>query len=207
MLKSILPDFMIRWNTIFCKLDFKTLSVIDLFNEAMKEFSPEKLSYLKFPCPFCGAKNPVWEYHDIYKRYLIAFENNTTVTHTIDTMRIICSSCRHPHAILPEIIIPHSSYSLIFVICVLKDYFSKMLIKDICKKYQIGVSQLYRWKKVFNQHKKLWLGILEDIYHSSLDFISSIFNFNLSNKLLHFFTHSGISFLQGSAKTAYCNTS
>lgn len=198
---------MIRWNTIFCKLDFKTLSVIDLFNEAMEEFSLEKLPYLKLACPFCGAKNPMWEYHDSYERYLIAYKNNASVTYTIDITRIACSSCKHTHAILPEIIIPHNSYSLIFVVHVLKDYFSKMLVNDICEKYQISTSQLYRWINLFLKHKKLWLGVLEDIYQNSLDFISSMLNCNLSNKLLQFFTQMGNSFLQGNTKTAHYNSS
>ncbi len=125
---------MIRVFTIFCKLNFKTLSVKDLFLESMKEFSAEKLPFLKLTCPFCGAKNPSWEYHDSYSRYLIGFENNVPVSNIIDITRIICSSCKHPHAILPEIIIPYSSYSLTFVLSVLRDYFYKMKIKDICEK-------------------------------------------------------------------------
>jgi transposase-like protein len=198
---------MIRWNTIFCKLDFNILSVIDLFNESMKEFSLEKLLYLNLPCPHCGAKSPIWNYHDSYSRYLIAFENNESVTYIIDIVRLICSSCEHTHAILPEVIIPHSSYSLIFIMFVLKDYFSKVLVKNICEKYQISVSQLYRWIHLFKNHKKLWLGILEDTYQKALDFISSLLNHNLSDRLKCFFTHTNQSFLQGKTKKAQYNSS
>jgi hypothetical protein len=198
---------MIRVFTIFCKLNFKFLSVKDLFFVSMKEFTAEKLPFLKLRCPFCGAKNPSWEYHDSYSRYLIGFENNVPVSNIIDITRIICSSCKHPHAILPEIIIPYSSYSLTFVLSALRDYFSKMKIMDICEKYQISISLIYAWKLLFLQHKKLWLGILDDMYHHSSEFLSSIPTFTTSNDLRQFFTQNGYSFLQRLRKTALSDSS
>jgi hypothetical protein len=199
--------FMIRLFTVFCKLNFKTLSAKDLFLKSMEEFAPENLPFIKLSCPFCSAKNPNWSYHDSYPRYLISFENNNPITYIIDITRIICSSCKHTHAILPEIIIPHGSYSLIFILSVLKDYFFKMTIKNICKKYQISPSMLYGWKRLFLQHKKLWLGILEDLYQNPLVFLSSMLACNTSNNLQQFFTQTGHSFLQGAIKTARFNSS
>lgn len=170
----------------------------------MQDFSIEKFPSLELPCPFCGAKHPEWSYHDSYKRYLISFEMGTTITYDIDTTRIICSSCKHTHAILPEIIIPYSSYSLIFVLSVLRDYYlSHMTVQLLCDKYQISPSTLYTWKRLFAIHKKLWLGILEDIYQSSIDFLSSIPSINTSADLSSFFEHQGYSFLQGVSKTAH----
>jgi len=198
---------MIRLFTVFCKLNFNILSAKDIFLESMKEYTIEKLPFLKLPCPFCGAKNPNWKYHDSYPRYLIGFENNVPVSNIIDIIRIICSSCKHTHAILPEIIIPYSSYSLTFVLSVLRDYFYKVKIKDICEKYQISISLIYAWKLLFLKHKKLWLGILEDMYHNSLEFLSSIPTFTTSNDLLQFFTQNGYSFLQRLRKTALSDSS
>ena len=142
---------MIKLFTVFCKLNFKTLSAKDLFIESMKDFSSDKLPFIKLACPCCGAKNPTWSYHDSYKRYLISFENEISTTYTIDITRIICSSCKHAHAILPEITIPYSSYSLTFILSVLKDYFSKITVKTLCEKYQISASMLYGWKRLFCQ--------------------------------------------------------
>lgn len=198
---------MIRLFTVFCKLNFNKLSAKSLFLESMKDFTSDKLTFFKLVCPYCGAKHPTWSYHDSYTRYLVSYENQDTVTYTIDITRIACSSCKHTHAILPEIIIPYSSYSLTFILSVLRDYYFKMKIKDICKKYQISVSMLYAWKLLFLQHKKLWLGILEDIYHNSLEFLSSILKFNTSNELHQFFAQNGHSFLQGVSKTALYNSS
>jgi len=193
---------MIRLFRVFCKLNFKTLSAKDLFLYSMKGFSSDKLIFLKLTCPHCGAKHPAWSCHDSYKRYLISYENEITTTHIIDITRILCSSCKHTHAILPEIIVPYGSYSLTFILSVLKDYFSKMTVKTLCEKYQISVSLLYDWKRLFLMHKKLWLGILENIYQNSIIFLSSIPNFDTSNDLSIFFLINSHSFLQSIRKTA-----
>jgi hypothetical protein len=190
---------MIRVFSVFCKLNFIKLSAKDLFLAAMRDFSP-----INMPCPYCGAKHPVWSYHDSYQRYLISFEGGTTVSHEIDITRLVCSSCKHTHAILPEIIIPYGSYSLIFVLQVLRDYCSSHLkVKALCDKYQISPSTLYAWKSLFLIHKKLWLGLLQDIYQASLDFLSLIPSIRTSADLLLFFENHGHSFLQGVSKTAH----
>jgi transposase len=168
----------------------------------MKDYGKEKLRLMKKPCPYCGAKEPVWSYNDTYPRNLISFENGKEKTYVIDITRVYCSSCGHAHAILPEMIIPYKSYSLFFIISVLRDYYAKHKIKKICGKYNISISTLYNWKKLFCLHKRLWLGVLEDIYQTAKDFISRLLNLNTSNKLEEFFLQNGYSFLQGVSKTA-----
>lgn len=195
---------MIRLFTVFCKQNFKILPAKQLFLSAMKEYSIEVIPFLKLPCPNCGAKHPTWAYHDSYERCLISYENNSIITDTIDITRIICSSCKSTHAILPEVIIPFRSYSLLFVLSALKDYFTKgITVAALCDKYQISLSTLYEWKHLFDTHKKLWLGILEDIYQKSLDFLSSILNSNMSGGLGIFFSNNKRSFLQGRKITAH----
>lgn len=194
---------MIRAFTIFCKLNFIELSAQEMFTEAMLDFSKEKLSKLVFPCPFCGAKHPHWSEFASYERDLISFEKGLPVTYTITVTRIICSSCGHTHAVLPEIIIPYGSYSLIFILTVLRDYYlSHMTIKALCDKYMIATSTLYAWKRLFLIHKKLWLGILVDAITKPLTFLSSLPSLTTSDDLAAFFQNHGQSFLQGVSKTA-----
>lgn len=198
---------MIRLFTVFCKLNFKTLSAHQLFLSVMKNFAEDKIPFLKLSCPNCGAKHPVWSYHDSYERYLISYENNSIVTDIIDITRIRCSSCNGTHAILPEIIIPFSSYSLLFVLSVLKDYYMPgNTVASLCKKYKISTSTLYEWKRLFLTHKQLWFGVIENLYQESLAFLSSLPNDHTSNQLYDFYSSNNISFLQGRTKTAHINS-
>lgn len=175
-----------------------------MFTEAMLDFAKEKLPTLVLPCPYCGAKHPQWSAFASYKRYLISFEKGIPVTYQIKISRIICSSCRHTHAILPEIIIPYGSYSLIFILTVLRDYYlTHMTIQELCDKYLIAASTLYAWKRLFLIHKKLWLGILEDAITEPLTFLSSLPSLATSDDLNTFFHHHAQSFLQWVSKTAY----
>lgn len=194
---------MIRLFTVFCKLNFKTLFAKQIFLSIMKDFMEDKIPFLKLACPNCGAKHPVWAYHDSYERYLISYESNTIVTDIIEITRIRCSSCNGTHAILPEIIIPFSSYSLLFVLSVLKEYYMPgNTVAFLCKKYQISASTLYDWKRLFLVHKQLWFGVVENLYQNSLDFLSSIPDIHTSDRLYDFFSSNNISFLQGRTKTA-----
>jgi len=195
---------MIRAFTIFCKLNYIKLSALEIFTIAMLDFSKEKFPTLDLPCPFCGAKHPVWTEFASYERDLISFEKGLPVTYKITVSRIICSSCGHTHAILPEIIIPYSSYSLIFVLTVLRDYYlSHTTVQALCDKYMIATSTLYAWKRLFQIHKKLWLGILEDAITEPLTFLARLPSPSTSEDLASFFERHAQSFLQGVTKTAH----
>lgn len=181
---------MIRVFRLFCKLN---ISIKELFLKFMAGFNPHE-----HKCPFCSARHPDWKKHGLYSRYIISFENGHTICHQINIIRYRCSSCGHTHAVLPDIIIPYQSYSLNFIIAVLQDYFSHSLtIAGICSKYDISVSTLYLWKKLFLKHKKLWLGALENMSASSVQFINSVINEYPVCILEDFFVSTGCSFLQG----------
>lgn len=178
-----------------------------IFLSVMNGFSREKIPFIELACPNCGAKHPIWSYHDSYERYLISYEDKSIITDIIDITRIMCSSCNSTHAILPEIIIPFTSYSLLFVLSVLKDYYmSGKTVAFLCEKYQISASTLYEWKRLFLVHKQLWLGVIENLHQDSLTFLSSLPDIHTSNQLLAFFSDNNISFLQGRTKTAQFNS-
>ena len=178
-----------------------------MFTEAMRDFSKEKLPSLVYPCPACKAKRPGWSMFDSYERDLIAFEKDSQVIYRIAISRIKCSSCGNTHAILPEIIIPHGSYSLTFILQVLRDYYlSRMTVQALCGKYTIAVSTLYAWKRLFQIHKRLWLGILENAITKPLAFLSALPSTSTSDDLALFFQCQAYSFLQGVTKTACFNS-
>ncbi|WP_010248725.1 DUF6431 domain-containing protein [Acetivibrio cellulolyticus] len=148
----------------------------------------------EFKCPCCKTKHPDWKKHSQYNRYLVSFENGCVVYYQITVTRYQCSSCGHTHAILPESIIPYCSYSFLFILAVMRDYFNRSItVTDICAKYNISVSTLYSWKSLFLNQKKIWIGLLEDACTSSIQFLNSE---NLLYKLEEFFLIAGVSFLQ-----------
>lgn len=205
---STLPHkIMIRVFKIFCKLNLIKLSAQEIFEDAMLDFSKERLPHLDYLCPLCGAKHPHWSFYANYERYLISFEHGATVTHRISVTRLNCSSCGRTHAILPEIIIPYGSYSLVFILTVLRDYYlSQMTVRDICDKFQIAHSTLYAWKRLFTLHKKLWLGLLRDLSTKPLDFLALLPSVATSDDLFLFYRLHAMSFLQGVSKTARCSS-
>ncbi len=193
--------FMIRKFTIFCKLNLIRLPALQLFEQFMDNFRIEDCV-----CPRCGARHSCCPY-DSYERYLIAYESGKPVYYHINILRVFCQSCGHTHAILPEIIIPYGSHNILFILAVLRDYYIHSgSIQEICDKYQIAVSTLYRWKHLFQKHKQLWLGLLEDAATKASDFLDFLTGFlpGLSQGLKHFFLSHDFSFLQGATKTTHC---
>ena len=184
---------MIRVFELLRKINLTKVSGKDLYNKFLEEFKPNK-----FSCDICSAKHPDWNAHNSYDRYLICFEDGKSVTYLISIVIYTCSSCGHAHAVLPEFIIPYRSYCILFILSVMKDYFSKSLtVEKICDKYDIAVSTLYSWKTIFLNHKKLWLGILEDVFTNLLQFVNSFSDYYLHD----FFLKAGISFLQSKSRT------
>ena len=86
---------------------------------------------------------------------------------------MLCKACGTTHAILPEEIVPYAQYSIVFMFLVLYQYYvGKNTVKAICDQFMIAPSVLYRWKRVFKEHKDRYLGILESDKHSEVKALS-----------------------------------
>lgn len=192
---------MIREFTVFCKLSLISLSTLQIFEQFLDSFRIEECV-----CPTCGAKHACC-FHGYYERALISCESGKPIHNYVNVLRVICASCGHTHAILPEILIPYGSYSILFILTVLRDYYTRSgNVQQLCHKYQIAVSTLYLWKRLFNKHKALWLGVLEDTAIPASDFLDFLMDFSvrgLSQGLKIFFLSNNFSFLQDVAKTAH----
>ena len=113
-------------------------------------------------------------------------------------MRVFCDSCEHAHAILPDVIIPYSSYSLLFILRLLGQYFAgRFTIEQLCERYQISTKQFYKWLALWKSHKQEWLGILSDLDTSDVSFLRSIILLDsFSSFAMRFILHFAHSFLQ-----------
>jgi hypothetical protein len=159
----------------------------------------DNLNIHSLTCPHCRAKFNC-TYFSSYSRNLITFKNSSNTCYDIVVTRVKCNSCNQTHAVLPDHFIPYGSYSLSFVLTVLRAYFLGSQTKSyICNHFQIAMSTLYDWIKLFNEHKLTWLGILNDASHKPIKFIDDLIShiFSLSD----FYKLTKKSFLQGSKAT------
>ena len=182
---------MIRKNLINCKLISAKTSGKDYFDSCMVSFRPELEA-----CPCCGRKGDC-AVHAYYNRYLIDFIDGRKVVFLVHILRVICS-CGATHAILPDPLIPYRSYSLFFVLQVLRDRFIKcMTVEALCEKYDISQDVFLQWRKLFDEHRREWLGTLismEMDERASLQHIAQEDPYARFART--FFLQTGISFLQ-----------
>ena len=74
-------------------------------------------------CPLCGSTGNC-HIHDYYDRSLVDFRSGIRTRYSLCVMRIFCDSCEHANAILPDVMIPYSSFSLLFILRLLGQYFA-----------------------------------------------------------------------------------
>lgn len=159
---------MIRKNALFCKLIRIKTSSKALFDSFMKGFRPELQT-----CPCCGAKGSC-RIHAYYDRSLVDFMDGAPVRHSLCILRLVCS-CGHTHAILPDFIIPYSTYGLFFILRVMAEYFLHLTtVEKLCERFSITSGQLRRFLMLFHLHKEEWLGLLASMETSPLSFLKAL---------------------------------
>lgn len=135
----------------------------------MSRFRPELET-----CPACRSCGNC-HIHDYYGRKIIDFNEFHKITEELCVMRVMCDSCESTHAILPDIIIPYSSYGLLFVLTALGDYFTgRSSIESLCEKYDVSEKQFRKWLSLWKEHRQKWLGVLKDAETGSAAFFTSI---------------------------------
>jgi len=183
---------MIRVFTALCKSLFEKLTDEDIFNEATGEFRQydEK-------CPRCGTSGKLYPYGD-YSRNLVSHNGDETVENCVKPLRFKCASCGATHALLSDIIIPYSPYSLRFKLTVLIAYFKRdMTVVAVCEHFGIAVSTLYSWKQCLLEHKELLRGVLENLKESAISFLQSLLESSyFSDFLRDFYQQHSFSFIQ-----------
>ena len=166
----------------------------------MDSFRPELQT-----CPCCGAKGTC-SVHSYYGRSLVDFIGGKPVRHGLCILRLVCS-CGHTHAILPDFIIPYSSYGLFFILRVLAEYFLRLAsVEKLCERFLINQNQLYHWLSLFRRHKEVWLGLLSSMESSGLAFLKDLFRMPCySDFASGFLRRFAVSFLQSHRNPAsYC---
>ena len=91
-----------------------------------------------------------------YKRDLITISHGSGKYQQVTIIRF-----RSPdgttNAVLPDLIVPGSSYSLRFILHVLYYYLKRTCtVNELCGRFQISVSTLYAWIHLFESHYASW---------------------------------------------------
>lgn len=161
--------FMIRLFYVFDKLNQVRFSDRQWFN-----WESGKMMPWDQVCPICGAKGCM-DPSGHYERYLVSWQDGSVISQTVTVERYQCVSCGHTHAVLPSCLIPYKSYSLRFILIVLRSYFLRICpVEQLCERYGISISTLYRSIKLFKRQKALFLGVLEDAGMSCLSFLEGL---------------------------------
>jgi len=189
---------MIRLFTALCKSFLKELSEWQIFQEAADGFS-----HLGEACPKCGAKGKLSGHGD-YGRGLTSYEGEQIVYRLISALRYLCASCKATHALLPDIIVPYSPYSLLFMLAALIAYYERdTTVVKICERFGIAVSTLYKWIARIAEHKDLMLGVLISQKQRTRSYILGLLDSaDLSDNLRRFFRKYGFSFMQNRSISA-----
>ena len=187
----LVTSTMIRKNLINCKLIRIKSSSDSLFESCMRKFIPGREV-----CPSCGCKGSC-HVHAYYDRFIVDFVKGRPVFSRIRITRVICT-CGRTHAILPDPIIPYASYSLFFILRVLAEYFLHLkTVVCLCDTFLITPSMLYRWKKLFLEHRREWCGLLASLEQDIRKSLKAlILKDPFSSFAASFFQRTELTFLQ-----------
>lgn len=101
--------------------------------------------------------------------FLLFSHKRKQIFHNPFLIKLVC------HALLSSALVLYSSYSLRFILVVLRAYFlHQACVQTICEQAGISVSTLYRWKSLFLTHKALWLGAMESLEASVGSFLDGL---------------------------------
>ena len=160
---------MIRKNLLNCNLIRIKSSTKDLFDSCMASFNIHSEE-----CPLCHRRGDC-HVHCYYDRFVVDFIGGRPVFHNLKVLRVICACCGHTHAILPAPVIPYGTYSLFFILRVLAEYFMRVRsVASLCDTFCISPPQLYRWVKLYQEHRREWQGLLKSITQDSLKSIKEL---------------------------------
>lgn len=146
---------MIREKALLHKLKNESPD-INLFHQARNGFRPSKTR-----CPYCGSCLGGRTSIRSYPRMMITVVDGKRVEEEVQIPLYQCPSCGHSHALLPDVLIPFGSYTLRFILTVLKAYLERTCtVRELCARWQIAVSTLYGWIHCFAAHFSIWRSIL-----------------------------------------------
>ncbi len=98
----------------FNENNLKNFSSYSERNLYVQSLMPDITDIDKNVCPCCKAKNKLIKYGK-YDRNVSVLVNDCVENYNVSVQRVICNSCEHTHALLPNFIVPYKIISLVSI--------------------------------------------------------------------------------------------
>lgn len=95
----------------FSEKNLKSFSSYSERNSYIQSLMPDITDIHRNICPCCHAKNKLIKYGK-YERNISILVNDTVENYRLSVQRVICNSCNHTHALLPNFIVPYKIMAL-----------------------------------------------------------------------------------------------
>ena len=180
-------------------ISFKLYQLNKYSDQELLEQAAADSGLSSYRCPFCGNRKHFRRINP-YERQMITVKNSKRVVVPVFIPRVQCTVCSSSHSCLPDNLIPFSSYTLRFILTVLSEYLSRSdtTVNLLCDKWQIAVSTLYTWIRLFSEHFSLWKKSADTVIPLSKETLRQVYDTERFPAL--FFEITGFSFLQCSCK-------
>jgi hypothetical protein len=186
---------MLRKITPFGKLFFDEVAAVVLYNAFYARFQMKTEA-----CPCCKSTGNC-RAHGYYKRRLIDYCGGGIRASRVRILRVICKTCGHTHAVLPDIIVPYAPHTVRFMCQAISEKLVKgSTIEAVCEKFDISSKTFNRFLKTYKAHKALWLGLLKSNETTNAQFFSLVGTYERFSDFMSAFSGKFIfSFMQGHA--------
>ena len=183
---------MIRCFDRLSKQNFSASEDISLFEWARLHFN-----HLTERCPTCRTLGKLYSFGS-YRRNLVSIVDGTVIVTQLRIQRYICHTCHKTHALLPDVIVPHSVYSLRFMLTAILAYYHRTgTVAEVCERLGIAISTLYSWIKRLRTQLSLLHGkLLAKSYSVNLAIEELLGGSGLTSMLISFFARFAFSFMQ-----------
>lgn len=120
-------------------------------------------------CPN-GCKGSSFHKDGTYQRQLLCYEKNAVVVHEVTIKCVECKECGQTHALLPSIVLPHSQFSIPFVVQLIQAYLVQRhsSVNEMCQVYDVSIATFYRLLHRFKRDWKKMLKLIQK-YSESMD--------------------------------------
>lgn len=127
----------------FNENNLKSFSSREEKNSYIQSLMPDITDIFENVCPGCHAKNKLIKY-GTYERNISILEDNQVNYYRVSVQRVICKSCGHTHALLPNFLVPYKIMAL-FSISKIVQRASITSAYKLAEAIELSVQMIYKY--------------------------------------------------------------